>query len=506
MIAAKKQVEKLLRAGVVERCVPEDVRCCAPIVMAPKKGEPKTVELSRLIRLTNRALKRAEMDVSKEAEPDEDDYIEEDQQEPEYRMCHNFTQINRATIVAPFPPGDLEQKVLRHSGKRWISKIDALGAFYWVPLDVESRNYLCFYVQGYGYLRYTRLPMGPTGSPGTYQVALERCLGDLLDPGPVSAWMDDLFTSGNDFDQMLEVIREILVRAVRDKLRFAPGKTFLFVDRASIGGSIVDAAGVSPDPAKVQDLLLWPVPKTARDVLSFVNTAAVFRGSIPRFAEIASPLYALTKDLHPEGGRKGAHKRALESKEVESLWSDECKKAFAKLQTCLTTFPVVVGPLYDKKTPFHITCDVSATGFGAHLYQMREGRIATIAYASRSTTASEAKRHSSELELRGAKWAMEKFAKYTYGQRIVLHTDCQAVKDLLRSDTATGSRAGWKEAIAGGRIVDFVHRRGVENEVADGLSRMGSQIDGKETEMGWEAEKDVKNLLMDCRLIQPDRD
>jgi hypothetical protein len=54
--------------------------------------------------------------------------------------------------------------------------------------------------------------------------------------------------------------------------------------------------------------------------------------------------------------------------------------------------------------------------------------------------------------------------------------------------------------------VDFVHRRGVENEVADGLLRMGSQIDGKETEMGWEAEKDVKNSLMDCRLIQPDRD
>ncbi|KAH8085185.1 hypothetical protein HD553DRAFT_252772, partial [Filobasidium floriforme] len=36
VVAAKKQVEKLLAAGVIERCRPDEVLCCAPIVMAPK--------------------------------------------------------------------------------------------------------------------------------------------------------------------------------------------------------------------------------------------------------------------------------------------------------------------------------------------------------------------------------------------------------------------------------------------------------------------------------------
>ncbi|KAH8080074.1 hypothetical protein HD553DRAFT_276491, partial [Filobasidium floriforme] len=36
LVAAKKQVEKLLAAGVIERCRPEEVKCVAPIVMAAK--------------------------------------------------------------------------------------------------------------------------------------------------------------------------------------------------------------------------------------------------------------------------------------------------------------------------------------------------------------------------------------------------------------------------------------------------------------------------------------
>lgn len=520
--AAFRQVDKLLKAGIIKRCRPKEVLCCAPIVMAPKKPDPTEMELPKLIRMADDAIAevvsraaRLGIDASghfpsttttRSAESNEspetsgNKSMMKEQSTPEYRMCHNFTQINRATSVVAFPPGDLEQKVLRHSGKRFISKIDALGAFYWVELEESLHGYLCFYVQGLGYMRYQRLPMGPTGSPGTYQVALERTLHDLLDFGPLSAWMDDVFMGCDDFEHMFTTLDTLLMRAEADNLMFAPAKTFLFVERTTIGGSVVDQQGVSPDPKKVSDLLDWPTPMSVRDVLSFVNTAAVFRSSIPHSAEIASPLYDLTKDLGPTDGKKGGHKRALEGKDVRSLWSIEHELAFVKLKTALTSFPVVMGPIYDG-TPFHVVCDASAKGFGAHLYQETSEGTRTTTYASRGTNAVKAKQHLSELELRGAKWAMEKFEKWTYGQKIVLHTDCQAVKDLLKSDTSSGYRAGWKESIVGGRIVKFVHRPGVDNTVADNLSRIGVGAPENMT-MGWEERKEVANSLVQCRLVR----
>ncbi|KAG7529021.1 hypothetical protein FFLO_05814 [Filobasidium floriforme] len=317
--------------------------------------------------------------------------------------------------------------------------------------------------------------------------------------------MDDVFFGHDDFDYMLATLETILKRASKDNLRFSPEKTFLFMATATIGGAIVSSDGVSPDPEKVAAIVSWPRPRTARDVLSFVNTAAVFRSCLPNFAEVAKPLYDLTKDLGEVDNRRGGKKRALDAKDIEAAWGAEEEKSFARLKTALTTFPIVVGPTYDGRA-FHVACDASVNGFGAHLYQLKDDgkTMGTIAYASRGTSDAEKTKHSSELEMICAKWALDKFDKYTYGMRITLHTDCQSVRDLLRGDHSIGNRAAWKEAIAGGRLIDFVHRAGKLNAVADGLSRNGT-AEGGETRVGWETEKGLRNGYVDFQKLSVDQ-
>lgn len=502
--AATDSTNALLAAGIIERVRPEQVKCVAPTVMAKKKGPAGTISIQTLQYMANEALAASQLPPMHPQQPGQPPPIPDAPTNTPptlFRMCHNFSAINKATQVKAFPPGDLDAKVKRHAGKRWIIQLDALGAFYWIPVTPESRPYLCFFIQGSGYFQYRRLPMGATGSPGTYQVAFQRTFGPLLDPGPVSAWMDDLFASGDDFDDLCLTLKAILGAAIASNLRFCPAKTRLFVSTATLGGSSVSQEGVTPDLDKVAAILQWPRPANAREVLSFVNTAAVYRSYIRHFADIARPLYDLTKGIRAQGKGHGSLKLGLSNTDVRSLWLPAHETAFTTLKTCLTSFPICVGPIWDR--PFVVTCDASAQGFGGHLAQRdNNGKLRTIAWASYSTTPAESTLHSSSLELAACKWVLDKFERFTYGQPIILRTDCQAVRDMLRSDTSPGGyKAPWKEAILARRIIALEHTPGSANVVADSLSRLpGMEHNTTPVSSAWETGTGVVNDLYEVPL------
>ena len=62
---------------------------------------------------------------------------------------------------------------------------------------------------------------------------------------------------------------------------------------------MVSAAGLSPDPAKVQAVRDWRIPGSVTDVRSFLGLAGYYRQFIPQFARIAAPLTNLTRKDHP---------------------------------------------------------------------------------------------------------------------------------------------------------------------------------------------------------------
>ena len=53
---------------------------------------------------------------------------------------------------------------------------------------------------------------------------------------------------------------------------------------------------MSPDPNKVQVVVMWPTPINPTEVRQFLGLASYYRQYIPQFANIASPLYSLTHD------------------------------------------------------------------------------------------------------------------------------------------------------------------------------------------------------------------
>ncbi|KAJ9515548.1 hypothetical protein QJQ45_021635 [Haematococcus lacustris] len=77
-------------------------------------------------------------------------------------------------------------------------------------------------------------------------------------------------------------------------LRMSSGKVRVQQDAAGVLGYIVGSKGIAVDPAKVQVVKEWPMPRNLKDLQAFLGLANYFRRFIPNFSSLAAPLTNLT--------------------------------------------------------------------------------------------------------------------------------------------------------------------------------------------------------------------
>ena len=79
-------------------------------------------------------------------------------------------------------------------------------------------------------------------------------------------------------------------------LRLNRKKTFFFQKSMVFLGHVLSKDGISLNLEKVSKVRDLPVPKTAKEVHSFLGLASYYRQFIPQFVKWANPLHDL---IHP---------------------------------------------------------------------------------------------------------------------------------------------------------------------------------------------------------------
>ena len=204
--------------------------------------------------------------------------------------------------------------------------------------------------------------------------------------------------------------------------------------------------GVRMDPAKVEAIVNWPDLRTVHDVRSFLGLCSYYRRFIRLFAEIASPLHALT--------HKGAKFRWLE-------WE---KEAFSRLKQKLSTEPVLILP--DLRKPFVVQCDACGSSIGAVL--MQDGHV--VAYESRVLLKAEKSLQIYEKELLAVIHALSTWKHYLLGADFIVQTDHQTLRYFLTQAKLSEKHMRWANFLSMFHF-QILHVDGKKNVVADALSR-----------------------------------
>ena len=122
---------------------------------------------------------------------------------------------------------------------------------------------------------------------------------------------------------------------------------FILCRESSLSWLIVSKEGLTADPAKLEAVNQWPIPKSVSEVKGFLGLTGWCRIFIKGYALIARPLTQLTRKGEP------------------FTWTEERDHAFNSLKKALANEPILKLPNFDK--PFEVIVDACAQGIGGVL-------------------------------------------------------------------------------------------------------------------------------------------
>ena len=204
-----------------------------------------------------------------------------------------------------------------------------------------------------------------------------------------------------------------------------------------------------------------------------------------------SPLTLLTKS--GEGKGRISKRR---SRRINLEWNEECEVAMKSLKSKIIEAPVLSLPKY--WFPFILETDASDVGLGAVLSQRIDGKLRTIAFASRTLSTGEknkANYSSKKLEFIAIVWAVsDKFRHYLMGSKCTVYTDNSAVAYISRKGELTALEQRWVARLAPFDL-DIKYRAGSLNQVADALSRKrSSEVEGEDIMILYEFDLEVTEV------------
>lgn len=187
------------------------------------------------------------------------------------------------------------------------------------------------------------MSFGLCNAPATFVRLMERVLNGL-NWKICLVYLDDIIVFSKTFKEHLENFNQVLDCLKRANLKLSPQKCDLFEDRVVFLCHVVGAGSTTTDPAKIESVTNWPIPKNVKQVRSFIGLCSYYRRYVRNFADIARPLHKLTE------------------KNVKFEWADSCQVSSDTLKRALTTAPILGYPTCEDK--FIIDCDASNDGLG----------------------------------------------------------------------------------------------------------------------------------------------
>ena len=191
-----------------------------------------------------------------------------------------------------------------------------------------------------GQLTWTRLPQGFKNSPTIFNEALHKDLSEFRSEHPhltLLQYVDDNLLVVKDQDTCLRGTRDLLQTIAALGYRASAKKAQMCRTEVSyLGYKLKDGQRWLTD-ARKETVLRIPQPQTVHQVREFLGSAGFCRLWIPGFAEMARPLYEVTR-----------HQQKFE-------WTEAMNRAFNDLKQALLSAPALGLP--DLAKPFYLYVD-----------------------------------------------------------------------------------------------------------------------------------------------------
>ncbi|PIN00194.1 DNA-directed DNA polymerase [Handroanthus impetiginosus] len=350
-----------------------------------------------------------------------------------WRVCMDYRKLNKATRKDHFLLPFIDQMLDRLAGKEFYCFLDGYSGYNQIAIAPENQEKITFTCP-YGTFAFRRMPFGLCNAPATFQRCMMAIFTDMVE-NCLEVFMDDFSVYGDSFDECLNNLSCVLKRCEDTNLILNWEKCHFMVKEGIVLGHKVSNRGIEVDKAKLETIEKLPPPTLVKGVRSFLGHAGFYRRFIKDFSKISKSLCNLLE------------------KDVPFKFDDACLDAFNDLKGRLISAPILTVP--DWSFPFELMCDASDLAIGTVLGQRKDKIFRSIYYASKTLNDAQLNYTTTEKELLAVVFAFDKFRSYLVGAKVIVYTDHAAIRYLIEKK-------------------DAKPRKGIENQIADHLSRLES--------------------------------
>uniref|UniRef100_A0A2N9FX44 Integrase catalytic domain-containing protein n=1 Tax=Fagus sylvatica TaxID=28930 RepID=A0A2N9FX44_FAGSY len=212
-----------------------------------------------------------------------------------WRVCVDFTDLNKACPKDPFPLPRIDQLVDSASGHERMSFLDAFKGYHQIPMAHLDQEKMAF-ITPTGIYCYRVMPFGLKNAGATYQRMVTE-----------------------DLREVLEILRAT-------KLRLNATKCLFGVSSGKFLGHMISYNGVEANPDQISALLNLQPPKDAKQVQRLTGMIAALGRFISRSADRCRPFFQLL------------------GKKRKFLWDQDCSAAFEGIKAYLSSPPCLSIP------------------------------------------------------------------------------------------------------------------------------------------------------------------
>jgi len=397
----------------------------------------------------------------------------------QWRLVVDYRELNKVTIQDRFPLPLIEDLFAKFSGSIIFSIFDGLSGFNQQGIHPESMALTAF-VTPFGLYEMTRLSMGLTNGPASYQRGMtdmgEGLNGFLnyIDDAAIhnarltlvkeelkflglDEWDQDIKQNRvipDEWDLHYLRVKAFLFKCKEWRLRLKPQKCKIGANAIGYLGYIIDDKGLHPNPEKVKAIQSMSPPKSVHEIRVFLGLINYYRGFIPACSELSAPLNKLLT--------KGA----------EFLWTDLHDECFSKLKNILAAD--CLRNHFDNTRECELYTDCSDYACGAVLSQKNdEGTDKVLGYFSKTLSSAERNYSVYQKECLAILRAIEYFKQYLQGTHFTVFTDHFSLASILNWKDPPMRIARWLQ-IFGEYNFTAKYKRGSTHYQADAMSRLES--------------------------------
>ena len=181
----------------------------------------------------------------------------------------DFRSINDCTIKDSYPLPCIETNLHKLAGAKIFSSLDSAGAFHSLTISPASRDYTTF-VSPFGTYRFKRMPFGLSNSHSAYCRLVKLALSKRP-PGFAIAYLDDILIYSDNVSDHMRHLEAVLRIHAEVGIKISLSKTKIFRDQVTYLGHLVSHQGVEMIPDYISKIQLLPLPKTGKELISFLG-------------------------------------------------------------------------------------------------------------------------------------------------------------------------------------------------------------------------------------------